>query len=147
MRRILRSPATNAAGIGIFTAFYAWIFLGRGAMLTPGPRPGGGFWASWSGFLASGGSAVIAWALIAVAVLTVAMLLTRRRPYDEYHTAHLVQCLAVAAVLTLACIAAFFWMILVDPAAVVEKFALFIAVHWATVALADLAYVVACRWK
>lgn len=56
MRRILRSPATNAAGIGIFTAFYAWIFLGRGAMLTPGPRPGGGFWASWSGFLASAGA-------------------------------------------------------------------------------------------
>ena len=74
------------------------------------------------------------------------MLLIRRRPYDEYHTANLIQCLVAAAVLTLMAIAAFYLMILSDPNGIVEKFTLFIVINWATVVLADLAYVLVCKW-
>ncbi len=53
----------------------------------------------------------------------------------------------MAVALTLIAIGIFYLMILSDPNGIVEKFTLFIVIHWAVVVLADLAYVLLCRWK
>ena len=154
MKHILKNPAVNAAGLSIFTAFYAIVFIiiSRQAKFkeqlfytqSAGGHP---FWDSWSTFLASGRQAYIAYALILLTILIVLMLLFRQRPYDEYHTANLIHCLAVATILTLAAIAGFYLMILSDANGIVEKFTLFIVIHWTTVVLADLVYVFISRWR
>lgn len=154
MKRILRHPALNAICITIFTAFYGSIFIvtsGQAGFrnllfFTGGEQRADPFWEGWSGFLASGHQAYIAYALIAVTALIVVLLTLRRHSYDEYHTALLIECLAVATVLTLIAIAVFYLMILNDPSGIVEKFTLFIVIHWTTVVLADLSYVILCRW-
>lgn len=149
MKRILRNPITNAAGLSIFTAFYAAIFFladFRDSLYYAGREGATGFWMDWSRFLLDGRQKYLALALIAVCAVTVLLLLTRRRAYDEYHTGYLMQCLSVATVLTLFFIAAFYLLVLLDPVGFVEKFTLFIAVHWTVVTVSDLAYVVACRW-
>ncbi|MEL7623828.1 MAG: hypothetical protein AAGU12_09585 [Clostridiales bacterium] len=154
MNRILRHPAANGICISLFSAFYALIFI-----ITSGHREFtnllyysrhpqiSSFWGSWSGFLAAGRHAYIAYGLLAITILVVILLFLRRRAYDEYHTALLIQCLIVALVLTLIAIAAFFLIILSDANGIVEKFTLFITIHWATVVLADFTYVTLCRWK
>ena len=154
MKRILRHPLTNAAGIGVFTAFYAYIFIAtsartgfNGLLLYGAGQGANSFWVIWGNFLAAGRHAYIAYALIALTALIVALLLMRRHPYDEYHTSLLIQCLAIAAVLTLIAIAVFYVMVLSDPSGIVGKFTLFIVVHWITVVLCDLSYVLLCRWK
>ncbi|AGA67590.1 hypothetical protein Desdi_0015 [Desulfitobacterium dichloroeliminans LMG P-21439] len=154
MKHLIRNPAINAIGLCIFTAFYGLIFI-----ITPGHmefenllyynrattvEP---FWTGWSDFLASGYHAYIAYALIALSIVVVLMLLLRRHPYDEYHADVLIQCLAVATILTLAAIAIFYLMVLSNANGIVEKFTLFIVIHWATVVLADLVYVLVCRWR
>ena len=154
MKGILKKPAINAVCISLFTAFYGLIFN-----LTSGhiefesllyysrATDNYPFWTGWSRFLASGHHIYIACALIVITILVVLMLLFRRRPYDEYHTATLTQCLAVAVILTLIAIAGFYLMILSDSNGIVEKFTLFIVIHWTTVVLADLVYVFECRWR
>jgi hypothetical protein len=83
--------------------------------------------------------------MIAVTILVVVLLVISRRPYDEYHTAILNNCLLVAVVLTLVAIAVFFVIVLNEPSGIVGKFTLFIAIHWTTVVFANLAYVLLCR--
>ncbi len=154
MKNILKNPRVNAVCISMFTAFYGLIFIVTSGHVeferliyynkSTGVHQ---FWTGWSNFLASGHHIYIAYTLIAITVLVVLMLLFRRRPYDEYHVASLIQCLAAAAVLTLIAIAGFYLMILSDSNGIVEKFTLFIAIHWATVVLADLVYVFICRWS
>lgn len=153
MKSILKNPGINAVCISMFTAFYGLIFIVTSKhvefeRLLYYSRATGThtFWTDWSSFLASGYHVYIAYALIAVTILVVFMLLFRRRPYDEYHVARLIQCLAAATVLTLIAIAGFYLMILSDSNGIVEKFTLFIVIHWATVVLADLVYVLVSRW-
>ncbi|MCL1896276.1 MAG: hypothetical protein FWG03_07010 [Clostridiales bacterium] len=134
MKRLIKSPVVNAVFISLFTAFYTWAFL-----VLPGKSGFGG------DFLAAGRHHYIAWAMIAVTILVVILLVTSRRPYDEYQTAVLNNCLLVAVVLVLVAIAVFFVMVLNEPSGIVEKFTLFIAIHWTTVVFADLAYVLLCR--
>lgn len=154
MKYLLKNPLTNALGLTTFSAFYGMIFI-----LTSKNRDFGNilyysqgnsrnpFWQGWGSFLASGHHAYLAYILMALSVIVVLMLLFRRRPYDEYHTEVLIQCLAVSTILTLAAIALFYIAILSDPNGIIEKFTLFIAIHWATVVLADLVYVFICRWR
>ncbi len=154
MKRILKNPAINAVGISLFTAFYAIIFIVTSGHVEfanllyysreTNPHP---FWSGWSSFLASGRHVYIAYSLLVITILIVLMLLLRRRPYDEYHVANLVYCLAVAAILTLLAIALFYLLILSEPNGIVEKFTFFIVIHWTTVVLADLVYVFLCRWR
>jgi len=146
MKRLLKSPATNAVCLSLFTAFYALVFHFSSGCHDE-REYASWFWQTWSDFLASGRQAIISWALIAVTVLVVILLVTRRRTYDEYHTAILTNCLVVAAVLILVAIAVFYLMILCDPVGIAEKFTLFVVLHWTTVVFADLAYVLLCRWR
>lgn len=155
MKRLLRNPAVNGTCLGLFSAFYAAIFL-----LTSGHMEFGSllyyarfdhhnepFWTAWSRFLAAGHHAWIAWALLSLTAAVIALLFLHGRSYDEYHTALLTNCLAVSLILTLAAIAVFYFMVLSESNGIVEKFTLFIVIHWATVVLADLVFVLACRWR
>lgn len=148
MKRLLRFPAVNAACLGLFSAFYALVFLLDAGRQTPGPAPAASrFWAAWADFLAKGGQRNIAVGLVLLTLVVAALLLTRRRQFDEYHTALLLSCLAVALVLTLIAIAVFYLVILSHADGAAEKFTLFISLHWVTVVAADLAFVLLCRWK
>ena len=154
MMRIFRHPATNAICISILTTFYSLIFLFTAGhtefrrmlyYVTEGTHAP--FWGNWSAFLAAGHHRYIAWAMVLFTLLIVILLITRRRLYDEYHTAILTQCLSVAIVLTMIAIALFYLAILNDANGIVEKFTFFVALHWVTVVLADLVYVLLCRWR
>ena len=151
MKRLLRSPVVNAVCLTVFTAFYACVFflisgnLGAGSALSG--RDASPLWSFWCKFLAAGHQVYIAYALTAVTILVVVLLLIRRRPYDEYHTAILTHCLVIAAMLTLAAIEVFYLLILSNPADIIEKFTLFIVIHWTTIVFDNLAYVLLCRWR
>ncbi len=155
MKHILSHPAINAVCISLFTIFYGLIFIvTSGHMEFESLLYYGGvslrgdfFWNGWGSFLAAGHHVYIAYVMIALTVLVVVLLLLRRHPYDEYHTSLLIRCLAVAAVLTLIAIAVFYLMILSDPNGIIEKFTLFVVIHWSTVILSDLVYVLLCRWR
>jgi len=153
MKRILKSPIVNAVGLGVLTAFYTFVFMlhtgntdfkHKWLQYYEGESP---FWKAWSSFVNNEHHIHVAIIWVVLTVLVVVLLLTRRRPYDEYHTTILTYCLAVAAVLTLAAIAVFYLIILSEPIYVAGKFTLFITVHWSTVVLADLVYVLLCRWR
>ncbi len=155
MKSLLRRPLVNALCISLFTAFYGLIFIissghiefenmlyySRISYNVPS------FWKGFSSFLTTGYHAYIAYALIAVTILVVVLLLLRRHPYDEYHISLLSGCLTVAVILTLVAIAVFYLMILSDSNGIVEKFTLFITIHWTVVVLADLSFVLLCRWR
>lgn len=151
MRRFLKSPGFNAICIGLFSAFYALVFFTglKNIAFESGSQGGeaASFWSAWGGFLAAGHQVYIAYALIAATMLLLILLLMRRQPYDEYHTSILTHCLVAAAVLTLAAIAIFYLMVLTEPVRIVEKFTLFIVIHWTTVVLSNLTYVILCRWR
>lgn len=154
MNRLLRNPITNAVCISAFTAFYSLIFI-----ITSGhvelrgllyynrePHIASTFWEAWSGFLAAGYQQYIAYVLIAITLLVVVLLLLRRS-YDEYHVQILTQCFVIALALTMIAIALFFLLIISDSNGIVEKFTMFITIHWVTVVLADLSYILICRWR
>lgn len=154
MKGLLKNPAVNAVCVSLFTAFYGFIFIFtskhiefQNLLYYARAARTHSFWTGWSAFLALGYHAYVAYAAIGATVAVVLLLLFRSHPYDEYHTDTLLKCLAVATVLTLAAIALFYLMVLSDPNGIVEKFTLFITVHWTTVVLADLVYVLACRWR
>jgi hypothetical protein len=65
-------------------------------------------------------------------------------PY-EYHIAILTECLVVSIVLVCVAIAIFFLAVLSAPNGIVEKFTLFIVIHWVTVVCANYVFVLKCR--
>jgi len=151
MKRLLESTTVNAVCISIFTAFYSLVFFTTAKNIefeiSLYYRDAYSFWPAWSSFLAAGNQRYIAYALIAATILIVVLLVMRRRPYDEYHTSILTNCLVVAVVLTLIAIAIFYLMIINEPGGILVKFTLFIVIHWTTVVFANLIYVLMCRWR
>jgi len=148
MNRFLRHPVTNAVGISAFSLFYGVIFLAfSNRIQSQTGLAENEFWKAWDSFLVCGGHRYTAIILIAVTILVVTLRLIKHKPYDEYHTTILVKCLAVSEVLTLAAIAAFFVVVLIEPNGIISKFTLFIMVNWSTVVLADLIYLVLCGRK
>ena len=151
MKKLLKSPSVNAVCISLFSTFYWFLFgLQDGATdyewlkYYDGGSP---FWSLWSNLILDGVLMIIANILIGVTIFLVVLLLSRRRFYDEYHTEILIHCLAAAVVLTLIAIALFYLVVLSEPFWIAGKFNLFILIHWATVVLADLVYVLSCRWR
>ena len=153
MKELLKYPQFNALGIGVFSVFYGFIFIFTAAhyeyesvlYYTKPQVEVMPFWSAWSQFLEKGGHGLIG-IVIATAVLIVILLL-RRHTYDEYHTSTLIQCLAVSIILMMAAVAAFYLAVLSNPNGIVEKFTLFIVIHWVTVLLADYVFVFLCRWR
>ena len=157
MKRALKSPAFNAVCISIFSAFYSLIFIAtsRGTKMAntlyyisiEHPSDKELFWVAWSRFLSAGYHAYIACALIALTAAVVLTLVLRRGPYDEYHVDRLLSYLVAAIISTLAIIGVFYVLILSNPDGIVEKFTLFIVIHWATVVFANFIFALVCRWK
>jgi len=149
MKRILKSPLINAVCIGLFSTFYSLVFFIAYENIdfeySVNYENTSSLWVMWRDFLYAGHQIYIAFALIAVTILVVVLLALRRRPYDEYHTSILTHCLVVAAVLTMIAIAIFYVAILNNPNSIIEKFTLFIVIHWTTVVFANLTYVLLCR--
>jgi hypothetical protein len=154
MKGLLKYPAFNAVCISLFSAFYGFIFIVTAAhheyqdtLYYIGPTINAeGFWPAWAHFLEIGGHGFIAVALLIATVILDVMLLIRRRPYDEYHTAILTQCLSAAIMLMIVAVAIFYLAILSVPNGIVEKFTLFIVIHWVTVVFSDFVFVLKCRW-
>ena len=155
MNNILKRPLVNAVCIGLFSAFYTVLFFITArrtefenilyyVRLKENTNP---FWSFWSAFLAAGHQRFIAMTLAAITVFVVLLLVTRRKSYDEYHMSILINCFVAALVLTLVAIALLFLVVLGNPFGIIEKFMLFIVAHWAAVVLANLAYVLLCRWR
>ena len=158
MKRLLRFPAFNAICVGLFSAFYATVFLVTASSdkfaetlyyvrLTGKPVAYNAFWRRWNLLLARGEHKYIAFVLIALTAVVVVMLLLRRRPYDEYHVDRLLSYLVAAIFLTLMMIAVFYLLILFDSSGVVDKFTMFITINWSTVVAADFVYVLMYRRK
>ena len=155
MKTLLSRPLVNAVCIGLFTAFYGLIFLVTSRHVefesllyyNNAKQSVSHFWKGFSDFLAAGYHVYIAYVLIATTILIIVLLLLRHHPYDEYHISLLCGCLSVAVVLTLIAIAIFYLMILSDSNGIVEKFTFFIVLHWTVVVLADLSFVLLCRWR
>lgn len=155
MKRVLQSPVFNAVCLSMFSVFYAVVFIitslsagFRTKLLIANPdQPASAFLLAFSRFLFAGRQLYLAGALLLLTVVVIAMLVIRPHPYDEYHTALLTQCLVVSIILTLIAIAVFYAAVLIAPEAIIEKFTLFALIHWATVILADLVFVLICRWK
>lgn len=152
MTRILRRPLVNAVCIGIFSMFYTVVFVVTATSASfssilsyaGAEEASSAFWMGWSRFLAAGHHQYIAYVLLAATAVVVCLLFLRRKPYDEYHTAILLLSLVVALVLTLVAIAVFYLTMLADPTGMIEKFTLFITLHWATVVACDIAFVLLC---
>ncbi|SMC59754.1 hypothetical protein [Papillibacter cinnamivorans] len=153
MKELIRNPAVNAGCIGLFTAFYSLVFFvtagnvefSRTLYYSAVSKQAVPFWSEWSAFLAAGRHMGIAYAMIGLTVLVILLLISHRKKYDEYHAAVLARCFTVALALTLIAIAVFYLMILSDANGIVEKFTLFVSIHWSTVVMADLAYVLWSR--
>ncbi|MCL2045509.1 MAG: hypothetical protein FWG88_03900 [Oscillospiraceae bacterium] len=151
MKRLLQSRLTNIVCISMFTGFYTIIYnvntrevVFSSSMFS---SEYDSFWYNWSHLLENGHLRFVVNALCIATGILVMMLVIRRRPYDEYHSTLLTNCLIVATVLTMIAIAVFYLMILLDPRGVLEKFTLFIFIHWTTVILADFVYELLCRWR
>ena len=144
--RFFRHPATNAAGLAVFSAFYGVIFLAFSPRMlidtVESQRP---FWRAWDAFLLAQGHRWLTVVLLALTALALVILLRHRSVQDEYQTALLLRCLAVAVVLELAGMGLFFALILLDPVGIVSKLALMVSLNWASVVLADLGYLIVCR--
>ena len=151
MKRLIKSPVINAVCISIFTGFYALIFFkslnDTGFENNYYYEATDFIWPAWYDFYAHERQRYIAYVLIAVTALVVALLMVRRRPYYKYHTNILFNCIIVAAVLTLASIAIFYLLVLDNPEGIITKFTLFIVIHWTTVVFTDLIYVILCSWR
>ncbi|MDR1563750.1 MAG: hypothetical protein LBS74_02205 [Oscillospiraceae bacterium] len=146
MNRFFRHPLTNAVGLSVFSGFYAVIFLGfSGLIKSQIGCSVHSFWQGWDTLLEGCVHQVIAVVLLILTGLVLALLLIKHKPYDEYHTTILVQCLAIAVILTLAAIAMLFIVVLWEPVGVIGKFAFFALVNWAVVVVADLSYLLICR--
>ena len=137
--------------ISIFSAFYAFVFFthcGASGLAWLTPYEGQAlFFQAWSDLLLENFQGKIAFLLLAVTILVVVLLLTRRRPYDEYQASILTNCLVVSLILTLIAIALFFVMILEEPIWIAGKFMLFVTINWATVVFSNLVYILLCRRK
>lgn len=149
MKKLLSHPATNAVCISLFSAFYATMFFITASHLEFKQALAEDIEASYfhsiSSFFHDGSHVYIAYALIALTVLVVALLIWRRATYDEYHTTVLANCLVIAMVLTMLAIAVLFVSVVLNPECIIQKFMLFAALHWATVVLSDLVYVLFFR--
>ncbi len=149
MMRLLKKPLTNALCLAVFTAFFSYVFffVANSRFFAKHDVVGTGFWRWWRSFLLNNGQGIFAGLMILLSLLVVFLLLRRRKDYDEYHVGILLSCLAVSLVVVLIALAIFYLAIFRDPFFVQEKCMLFMSVNWATVVLADLTYVLICRWR
>lgn len=155
MIRLLRYPAINGIFISLFSAFYSLIFFITAGHIefqrilyytssTLKPKP---FWSNWAAFLHAGNQKYIGAAIIILTLLIIVFLIKQHRPYDEYQVKILANCFMTAGFITICAVALLFFYILSEHVGTVEKMTLFIIVHWISVLIADLVFVLYCHKK
>lgn len=85
--------------------------------------------------------------MIALSIIIIILLVFRKNLYDEYHVEILSKCFLTAGFITICLVAIFFFLILSEPIAIVEKITLFVILHWMSILVADLIYVITCRTR
>ncbi len=153
MTKLLRYPVINGIFISLFSAFYSLIFLITAGHMefqsilyytsnTQRTKP---FWGSWAAFLHAGQQKYVSIGIIVLTLVIIALLIKRRRPYDEYQVKVLTDCFMVAGFITLCTFAFLFFYILSEHVGIVEKITLFAMIHWLSILLADLVFVLYCN--
>ncbi|NLU52027.1 MAG: hypothetical protein GXX10_04075 [Clostridiaceae bacterium] len=151
--KLLRYPLVNGVFVSLFTAFYALILIFTSNHLefqrilyyTKAKAANLSNLSSWGEFLYNGHQKYIGMAMIALTILIVVLLILRKKTYDEYHVQILSKCFLIAGFITICLVALFFFMVLSEPVAIVEKFTLFVILHWMSILVADLIFIISCR--
>ncbi len=148
--RILRKPKINAAIILGITVFYSLVFIFTSGhiefnrMLNHADTLSFDFWNSWSDFLMQGNMKYIGYVYIVLAAAIVILSLIRKRDYDEYQTGILEKGFIVTGIVMVCLFPLALLLILSDPNYSIETIMLLVVVHWSTVLISDLAYVI--KW-
>ncbi len=148
--KILRNPKVNAAIILIITAFYSLVFILTSGhieferMLNHADTLSFDFWNLWSDFLMQGNMKYIGYVYIVFAAVIVILSFIRKRDYDEYQTGILEKGFIVTGIVMVCLFPLALLLILSDPNYSIETIMLLVVVHWSTVLLSDLVYVI--KW-
>lgn len=153
--KFLRYPFINGAFVSLFTSFYAFILIFTSNHIefqyilyyTKAKAANHNNLSTWGEFLYNGHQKYIGMAMIALTVLIIVLLILRKKPYDEYHVEILSKSFLIAGFITICLVAIFFLLILSEPIAIVEKITLFVILHWMSMLLADLIFIITCRAK
>lgn len=153
--KFLRYPFVNGTFVSLFTSFYAFILIStsnhiefqRILYYTKAKAANSNNLSIWGEFLYNGNQKYVGMAMIALTVLIIILLVLRKSSYDEYHIEILSKCFLTAGFITICLVAIFFFLILSEPIAIVEKITLFVILHWMSMLVADLIFIIVCRAK
>lgn len=153
--KFLRYPFVNGAFVSIFSAFYAFILIitsnhiefERILYYTKAKAANSKNLSAWGEFLYNGHQKYIGMTMIALTVLIIVLLLLREKSYDEYHVEILSKSFLIAGFITICLVAILFFLILSEPIAIVEKITLFVILHWMSMLVANLIFIIICRAK
>ncbi|MDD4729733.1 MAG: hypothetical protein PHN55_13430 [Dysgonamonadaceae bacterium] len=153
--KCLRYPFVNGTFVSLFTSFYAFILIFTSKHIefqnilyyTKAKAANSNNLSIWGEFLYNGNQKYIGMAMIVLTVLIIILLVLRKNLYDEYHVEILSKCFLAAGFITICLVAIFFFLILSEPTAIVEKITLFVILHWMSMLVADLIFIITCRAK
>ena len=150
--KLLRRPGMNAAVVLLVSAFYALVFhvtagnpeftgmLGYDPAKTGLPTLQSPFWNGWSVFLRQGSHRFVGYGFLAAAGLIWILSVLRRREFDEYQTGILEKGLAASGAVLLFVVPLWLLLTLGDPCYIVEYAMLAATVHWTSLLLSDLVF-------
>lgn len=155
MMKLLRYPIINGAFVSLFTFFYAFILIFTSNHIefqnilyyTKAKAANSNNLSLWGELLYNGNQKYIGMAMIALTVLIIILLVLRKNLYDEYHVEILSKCFLAVGLITICLVAILFFLILSEPIAIVEKITLFVILHWMSILVADLTFIITCRAK
>ena len=148
--KTFRKPLINAVVISIISIFYAAVFvltsrhLEFERILNHSDTLNSIFWNEWSAFLQQGNMKYIGYAYIILAIVIMVLSLIRKRDYDEYQTCILEKGIIVMGSVMVILFPIALILVLSEPLYSVETIMFLVVVHWFTVLIADLVYVV--KW-
>ncbi len=153
--KFLRYPFVNGIFVSIFSSFYAFILIATSnhaefqniLYYTKAKNAYSNNLSIWGEFLYNGNQKYIGIAMIALSVIIIILLVFRKNLYDEYHVEILSKCFLTTGFITICLVAILFFLILSEPIAIVEKITLFVILHWMSILVADLVYIITCRTR
>ncbi len=153
--KFLRYPLVNGVFVSLFSFYYACILIitsnhidfQRTLYYTKAKAANSHYLSKWGEFLYNGNQKFFGFAMIAMTVLIIILLILRKNVYDEYHVEILNKCFLTAGLITIIFVAIFFFLVLSEPIAIVEKIMLFVILHWISMLVADFIFILACRGK
>ena len=149
--KFFRKPLVNAVIISIISIFYAFIFdmtsghIEFERILNHAVTLSSPFWNGWSDFLKQGNMKYIGYAYIAIAVIIVILSIIRKRDYDEYQIGILEKGFIVMGATMVLLFPIELIKVLSDHLYCVEYMMFLVVIHWSTVMIVDLIYVI--KWS